>query len=248
MKKLLIILYLCCTQLAFGQEVKDEGIVTYTRQTFWAKIASGMKYLSAEEKDRIKLTWGTSDDGWKQKMMLYFKPTESLFTYGEDNEEDGGYSWRKEEYLIHRNFETERKLEVIEMLGKTYIVNDSLHVPNWKIMNQIKDINGYICMKAITEDTVKHQKIVAWFAQDIPIQAGPERYFGLPGLIMELDINDGNVILLADKIEFKKLTKETTLKKPKGKVITDREYDKILSDYIKETIKAYRNPFWGIRY
>ncbi len=103
-------------------------------------------------------------------------------------------------------------------------------------------------MKAETEDTIKKQKIVAWFAQDIPVPAGPERYFGLPGLILELDINEGDVTIVANKVEFKILTKELNLKKLKGKKIADADYNKIIMDYIKESIKGFRNPYWGLRY
>jgi GLPGLI family protein len=134
------------------------------------------------------------------------------------------------------------------MLGKTYIVDDTLHTPTWKILNQIKEVAGYICMKAETVDTVKNQKITAWFAQDIPVMAGPERYFGLPGLILELDINEGDVTIVASKVEFKKLTNEFNLKKIKGKKISDAEYTKIIADFIKDSIKGERNPYWGLRY
>ena len=51
---------------AFSQEIKTEGIVQYERTTFWANIMSRLTYLSAEEKDRIKLTWGSSEDGNKK--------------------------------------------------------------------------------------------------------------------------------------------------------------------------------------
>jgi GLPGLI family protein len=103
-------------------------------------------------------------------------------------------------------------------------------------------------MKAVTVDTVKKQTITAWFAQDIPVQAGPERFFGLPGLILELDVNDGDVTIIASKVEFKKLTNEFSLKKMKGKKISDAEYNKIIADFIKESIKGERNPYWGLRY
>ena len=127
-------------------------------------------------------------------------------------------------------------------------MDDTLHAPTWKILNQIKEVAGYICMKAVTVDTVKNQTITAWFAQDIPVQAGPERFFGLPGLILELDVNDGDVTIIASKVEFKKLTNEFNLKKMKGKKISDAEYNKIIADFIKESIKGERNPFWGLRY
>lgn len=245
--KQLGILMILISFSSFSQDGKKEGMVQYERTTFWANIVTRLTYLSAEEKDRVKLTWGSSDEGWKQKMTLAFNENQSLYMQGEENAEQG-WSGRKETFFLTKNFVTEHSTDYIDLLGKTYVVDDSLHAPNWKILNQIKEVAGYICMKAVTVDTVKKQTITAWFAQDIPVQAGPERYFGLPGLILELDINDGDVTIIASKVEFKKLTNEFNLKKIKGKKISDAEYNKIIADFIKESIKGFRNPYWGLRY
>ncbi len=246
MKKSAILLLLISFSV-FCQEGKQEGVVQYERTTFWVNIMSRLTYLSAEEKDRIKLTWGSTDEGWKQKMTLAFNENQSLYAYGEENTEQG-WSGRKETFFLTKNFTAEHSTDYIDMLGKTYIVDDTLHTPTWRILNQIKEVAGYICMKAETVDTVKNQKITAWFAQDIPVMAGPERYFGLPGLILELDINEGDVTIVASKVEFKKLTNEFNLKKIKGKKISDAEYTKIIADFIKDSIKGERNPYWGLRY
>lgn len=245
--KQLGILMILISFSSFSQDGKKEGMVQYERTTFWANIVTRLTYLSAEEKDRVKLTWGSSDEGWKQKMTLAFNENQSLYMQGEENAEQG-WSGRKETFFLTKNFATEHSTDYIDLLGKTYVVDDSLHAPNWKILNQIKEVAGYICMKAVTVDTVKKQTITAWFAQDIPVQAGPERYFGLPGLILELDINDVDVTIIASKVEFKKLTNEFNLKKIKGKKISDAEYNKIIADFIKESIKGFRNPYWGLRY
>jgi GLPGLI family protein len=246
MKKIPILLLLISFS-AFSQVGKQEGVVQFERTTFYANIVSRLTYLSAEEKDRIKLTWGSTDEGSKQKMNLFFNENQSLYAYGEDNVEKV-WSGRKETFFLTKNFAAEHSTDYIDMLGKTYIVDDTLRRPNWKILNQIKEVAGFICMKAETVDTVKKQSITAWFAQDIPVMAGPERYFGLPGLILELDINSGDVVITATKVEFKKLTNEFNLKKIKGKKISDAAYTKIISDYIKESIKGERNPYWGLRY
>jgi GLPGLI family protein len=104
-------------------------------------------------------------------------------------------------------------------------------------------------MKAETEDPIKKQKITAWFAQDIPVPAGPERYHGLPGLILELNLNDGDVVIEATNVAFKKVTPdEFKLPKVKGKKINDPAYDTLIKEYIAQQIKAHQNPYWEIRY
>ena len=228
---------------------QTEGVVTYERRQYWSKIYGRMTFLSQEEKDRVANTWKNFEED-KTKMTLYFSPSQSLYTYTDRDGtvEDAGYASRKDEYVIHRDFEKETKTDFIETLGKTYLVADSLHTPAWKVLNQIKEVAGYICMKAETTDPIKGQKITAWFAQDIPGMAGPERFFGLPGVILELNINDGEAVIEATKVAFRSVTKELTLPKTKAKKITDAEYDAILRNHIAQSMKAQRNPYWSIRY
>lgn len=248
MKKVLICLFLLTSAGTMAQ--KTEGVVTYVRKEYWLKITNRLTFLSQEQKDRMTQTWKNWEENNKGiKMKLAFSPNESLYTYNSDEPEEGGYSWRKRELSLYRNFEKDKKTDVMEMLGKTFIVDDSLHTPVWKIGNQIKEVAGYICMKAETEDPVKKQKITAWFAQDIPVAAGPERMNGLPGLILELDVNDGDVTIEAVNVAFRALTPDD-LKMPKlkGKKLDDVAYDTMLRDYIAQQMTARQNPFWEVRY
>jgi GLPGLI family protein len=225
---------------------QNEGVVKYTRTTYWTKVNNRSSHLSKQEKEKQAYMWGGRDED-KQYMLLSFNDKESQYTVSEEVE--GNYSERKEVFNLRRNFEKNTLNDAFEILGKVYIVEDSLPTPNWKILNDIKEVAGHICMKAMIEDTVKKQKIIAWFAQDIPNNAGPERIYGLPGLILELNINDGCVIVEATKIETKKLTQEMDLpKKLKGKKLNELAYQEMLRKFIQEKIKEERNPFWYLRY
>jgi GLPGLI family protein len=102
---------------------------------------------------------------------------------------------------------------------------------------------------AVTEDTIKKQKVTAWFANNFPVPIGPELYFGLPGAILELDINDGDIVITAKKIELKALTEDINLpKKMKGKKITGKQYEDLIWTHIRDSQKAQRNPFWSMPY
>lgn len=248
MKKTIIILLISMISAQiFAQQ--NEGVVFFTRTTYWTKLNNTLPYLSKQEKEKMSYMFGGRDD-WKTFTLLYFNEKSSKYVESEEkSEESEGYAGRKEELSFNRNFERNTMTDVIEMIGKTYIVEDSLSPLNWKILNDIKDVAGHICMKAMIEDTIKKQKIIAWFAQDIPVNAGPERLYGLPGLILELNINDGAVIVEATKITNKKLITELDLpKKLKGKKVNELAYKDILRKFIQEKIKEERNPFWTIRY
>jgi GLPGLI family protein len=250
MKTLLYFVTGCLLLISPAIAQKTEGVITYERKTYWTKIIARMTYLSQEQKDRAAQTW-KNDDEFKEKMKLAFNENESLYTYASEQgeTEDGSYSWRNSELKLYRNFEKDKKIDIMEMLGKTYIIEDSLHAPTWKIGNQIKDIAGYVCMKAETEDPIKKQKITAWFAQDLPVPAGPERYNGLPGVILELSLNDGDVVIEATGVTLKKLTPDDLkLPKTKGKKINDTAYDAIIRQHIADSMTAHRNPYWSVRY
>jgi len=226
----------------------NEGVVTYEKLFFWSKLYDKLTFLSEEEKGRMKTSWGSNDEGDKSKGQLFFTGTQSKYV-DVKQESEGGWSGRQSEYAILRDFEKERKTEIEEFSGKVYMIEDTLIAPVWKVMNKIKDVNGYICMMAVAEDTLKGQKITAWFASDIPVSAGPERYFGLPGLIMEVDVNNGEVIITAQKIEKRPVLEDIKLsKKIKAKKITGVQYEEMMRKYINDSIKARRNPYWNIRY
>lgn len=225
-----------------------EGKVVYERTSYWTKIYSRLTYLSKEEKDRIALAY-SKQDGYKTKMELLFSPSKSLYTYPEETENSGEYSWSNSEHVIFRDFDNARKTDIIELIGKTYIIEDSLIAPKWKILNEIKEIQGQMCMKAQSQNTVKGQTITAWFADNLPVSAGPDEYFGLPGLILELDINDGDVIITATNVEFKPVNEKIILpRKMKGRKINTEQYNSLINNHIKTSIKAYRNPYWSIPY
>lgn len=244
---LLILVFLLWGQGGYAQ--KTEGVVHYEYQLNWIKMMKKLPFLTQEEKDRMENTWKNEENS-KQKLNLYFNEKESLYTWGQDQQEYEGteYKGRNEDLLMHKNFETEKHNDMIEMSGKTYLLQDSLQKIEWKVMNQIKEVAGYICMKAVTEDKVKGQKITAWFTGDIPVASGPEQFHGLPGMILELDIDDGTLKIEATSVEFKKLEKELVLPKMKGKKINDKDFNTLISKYISDSIKSQRNPYWVIRY
>lgn len=252
MKKLLFALLLALSAHAAQAQADTslQGTIRYLITHDWTKKMVAVDYISQQRKERIAYMWGNRSE-WKQYSTLHFTPTASRYEDSEESAEaeDMGYSWRKEAYSIHRDFEKNTLRDLITMLGKTYLVEDTLIPQQWKIQNDLKDVAGHVCMNATWEDTLKKQKIVAWFAQDIPLTAGPERFCGLPGLILEVDVNNGGMIVSADRITMHRITKELDHpKKGKPKKIKEADYTTLLKRHMEEKRKAEEPSFWGIRY
>ena len=72
-------------------------------------------------------------------------------------------------------------------------------------------------------DLPKEITITAWYTLDIPVSQGPENYWGLPGLILE--VNDGKTTILCSKVVLN-LKDKVEIKAPTtGEVITQKKYD-----------------------
>ena len=54
----------------------------------------------------------------------------------------------------------------------------------WQILPDIETILSYSCQKAVT--TFRGRNYEAWFAPDIPINEGPWKFCGLPGLVLKV--------------------------------------------------------------
>lgn len=85
----------------------------------------------------------------------------------------------------------------------------------------------------------KMETITAWYTPQIPVNTGPKDYYGLPGLILE--INVGKTTMLCTEIIIN--SKNTIeIKKPtKGKKVTRKEYNIIVKKKSEELREQYRN-------
>ena len=227
-----------------------EGTIRYLVTHNWTKKMEALTYMSKQRKERVAYMWGKRSE-WREYTLLHFDPTQTKYLESEERAEpdDAGYSWRKEPFFTKRDFAQNTMHDALTIQGKTYLVQDSMRCQDWKILNDLKEVAGHLCMNASWEDTLKQQKIIVWFALDIPHSGGPERLCGLPGLILEADVNNGAMIVSANRIEAKKLTTELAPpKKSKGKIATEAEYRTALKKVIDDHIKEEQPYFWDIRY
>jgi len=178
----------------------------------------------------------------------------------EDDASDGGGGMKIRmitagaDDITYCNFDEQRSVNQTEFAAKKYLVSDSLHKMSWKLTGESKTILGYSCQKATTqrigkrtmatidngqikrEEIADTSNIAAWFTSAIPVSAGPDFQGQLPGLILEIDINDGRTTYKA--LELSPKVDLATIKEPKsGKKITQDEFTKERAKTMEEMQK-----------
>ncbi|GAB5565402.1 MAG: GLPGLI family protein [Winogradskyella sp.] len=80
-------------------------------------------------------------------------------------------------------------------------------------------------------------EVTAWYTPQIPINQGPDDYWGLPGLILE--VNADRTTILCTKIVMNPEEKEEIEKPTKGEEVTQQEYTEIITKKMKEMREMY---------
>lgn len=79
--------------------------------------------------------------------------------------------------------------------------------------------------------------VTVWYTPQIPVSQGPGEYWGLPGLILE--VNADRTTMLCSKIVMNPEEKNEIKKPSKGKEVTKEEYNSIVKEKIEEMREMY---------
>ncbi|MCF8274065.1 MAG: GLPGLI family protein [Flavobacteriaceae bacterium] len=88
------------------------------------------------------------------------------------------------------------------------------------------------------KETPKQIIVTAWYVPQIPVNQGPGDYWGLPGLILE--VNADRTTILCSKIVLNPTEKDIIKKPSKGKEVTKTEYDAIVKQKMEEMREMFR--------
>lgn len=148
------------------------------------------------------------------------------------------------EYI--KNIRDTLKIKRVEVAGSKFIVKYDFNEYKWEITNESKNIDGFICYKAICKfeefDKYRNKSLVftpeVWFTPSLPYPYGPKGLDGLPGLVLEGRFNE-RFIFYATSIklninsdsDFTKINKQSTM-------INHEQYLDILQEInLKSTTK-----------
>jgi GLPGLI family protein len=244
MKKTLL---LCGLSIAFfclnaqnppTRQAGTEGVIQYEETVNLHKMLPD---------SMLKQMRGMIPETRSTQMELYFKGDESLYKPAEEDEPQqgggGGMMFRMGGAMgeTYKNLATEKLVEQKEMFGKKFLIEDTLKVQRWKLGTDAMTILGYKCMKATMTDSVRmrgdsmtKRNITAWFTEDVPLAMGPGLYGSLPGLVLAVDVNNGQMTSVAKKVEFKKVKNEDIAVPSKGEKLTRKEFDEKLKEMMKK--------------
>lgn len=120
-----------------------------------------------------------------------------------------------------------------DIMGKAFIIETEIEKTKWKMTGQKKEILGYMVMEAVTtiNDSIP---VKAYFSPQIPVSNGPAMYHGLPGLILEVDRNEGENIIVATNVELMEIDSASIEKPTTGKKVTKEEFEEIRRKKMEE--------------
>lgn len=177
--------------------------------------------------------------------VLYFQPDQSLYVNDPDRENDPAMIEHESidgnegvhikmsapDDRFYCDLKNSQCIDQRDFMQRLFLVERDLRSTGWKITGHQKSILNYPCQEATLLEDGK--KVTAWFTTAIPVSAGPATYGGLPGLVLEVSVNDGDRVISA--VEVKPGDQSAMIRKPKeGKKVTEAEFNKIREDKLKE--------------
>lgn len=233
MKKIVLILGLLVSVMAvhvvWGQST--DGVITY------------------EVKMNMHRRLPPDQEGMKNMMpeyqvfqeQLFFNANESLYKPMPEEEndfedgQDGGprMRFRRPQADHYINQATSTKIIAQEFMGKKYLIEDSISIAPWKLGTEVKTIQGYECRQASYYDEQRKQEIVAWYTDKLRPFLGPESFNSLPGAVLQVDVNGGERVITAQKIELRALAKSEMKVPSGGQRTTGKEFRQMMEEQMK---------------
>lgn len=145
-------------------------------------------------------------------------------------------------YFVEKNYPDYVLSYFNSLLSDEYLVQDA-RKQEWKILSDKEKIGNFNAQKAVCD--FAGRKWTAWFTTDIPIQDGPYKFHGLPGLIIKLEDNTHSHIFELKGVKKLPETGEWKSQREKKRynalITLDQEkYKKVFKDYLQDPMKGQR--------
>jgi len=249
------VLFTLLLAFCFGLNAQNIGGTATYKTAGKLPIEMDMDQMDPERRKMIEASMAKA---MQKEFELEFNRNESLYEEVVELEKDGpGRGMRFMAMFTggtgtyYKNLSESRYTEATEFFGKAFLIKDSLEQLDWEIGKETKSIGNYICQKAtamrireVTQISANSEEgmkdsimmdtvyITAWFTMQIPLSHGPGQYYGLPGMILE--VNDGMTTILCTKITLN--TKEVIeIEEPStGDEVSAQEFEDITQKKLEQ--------------
>ena len=174
----------------------------------------------------------------EMKSTLIFTKTESLYqpgegsgTFEEKREDEEGNDFDIKirmdapDEKIYTDVVNGLVVEQKDLMGKIFLIRDTINPAEWKITGDSKMVSGLNCQKATMQ--TEEGLVEAWFTAQIPVSAGPAGFGGLPGMIVYISMDDGKIQITAGSIVPRTVENGEIREPKKGKEISREKYAKL---------------------
>lgn len=130
------------------------------------------------------------------------------------------------DFTIEKDLAAQKRFFESRILRDTYRYAEERPL-EWQILTQTADIGGYKTQMAETD--FAGRKWRAWFTTDIPLQDGPYKFSGLPGLIIKAEDSKGDYSF--DLLEVKKVGSPVNFRRGTVLQVSRKDYLKKLQQF-----------------
>ena len=208
MKQILTTIIMCLAAIAASAQDKADIEVSYSEISFFENGKErGNKYHLLANAGQSKFFNPRSEEidsltSTPEGLASFKKTQEAAFqAMVAQGSVDVTKLPRKKETLYVLKSAADSTMTVFDMIGSDEPVyyTEPYSEMIWEIGDSTKTVLGYECIQADTDYHGRHW--TAWFTPDIPIQDGPWKFHGLPGLILDVRTGEAQYGYVADGIE-----------------------------------------------
>lgn len=123
-----------------------------------------------------------------------------------------------------------------------YNISDDRKI-NWKISSEKEKIGEWNAQKAEADFAGRHW--IAWFSTEIPIQDGPYKFHGLPGLIVKIEDKTGSHKMELRGIKNISSELDINVFEAKEIAVNTKQFQKVMKEYESDPTKGIKQLQMG---
>ena len=132
-------------------------------------------------------------------------------------------------------------VEARRFLGRTFRVTRVRPALEWQLTADQAEHLGYMVIKATAQQD-SATTVEAWFTPQIPVSGGPASYGGLPGMILVLSVNSGQVQYQATDVVLGEGEEGLIGPPDEGDEVSGEEFERLVRERLEEMARTRRRP------